>query len=225
MNKKIALFLALAGLFVFAPAASAHLPRLERGKTEIKIKKPEVSQAFYGWLQGKPAVYLISSKKPFLLYLGLLSPRTEAARMDYSISISKDGAPFARVSADDSLWMLEYEPFGDDYYSKGPEYQAQVPAGDYQIEVSNSGNNGNYVLVAGKTEDLSAGEFLRTLAVLPAVKQEFFGKPWWQAYNNLVGLAAFILLVFISIAAYFIISFIRRRRLKAKLDREYSKLS
>lgn len=208
----------------FAAPASAHLPRLERGNVEIKVEKPEISKAYYGWLEGKPAVYSIDSKKPFLLYAGLLSPRVENGRMDYSATIYKDGELFAQVPADDSFWLINYEPFGNDYYAEGPEYEQEVLAGKYEIEVFNSGNRGNYVLAIGKTENLSAGEFMRTLFVLPSVKEEFFGKPWWEAYNNLVGLFTLIILAVVSTALYFIVSFIRNKRLKSKLDEQYRKL-
>lgn len=210
-------------MFVYAPAASAHLPYLERDKTEIMVENPEISKAYYGWLQGKPAVYAISSAKSFLLYLNLLSPRIDSGWTDYSARIYKDGKLFAEVPADNSLWMVAYEPFANDYYAKGPEYETAALAGNYRIEVGNSGNSGNYVLAVGKTEDLSLGQFLRTLAVLPGVKQEFFGKPWWDAYNNLIGLGAFVALVFLLMVVYFTISFVRNRRLKKRLDSQYAK--
>jgi hypothetical protein len=221
MKRFLIPFLAVAITFSCAPIAIAHLPYLERGFAEIKIEKPEISKAYYGWLQGKPAVYTISSAKPFLLYLNLLSPQIEAARMDYSAQIYKDGEPFAQVPADNSLWLVTYEPFANDYYAKGPEFEMAAPAGNYRIEVGNSGNSGNYVLAVGKTEDLSLGEFLRTLLVLPAVKQEFFGRAWWQAYNNLIGLGAFVALALFLILFYFVVSFVKKRRLKIKLDNEY----
>jgi len=73
----------------------------------------------------------------------------------------------------------------------------------------------------GKKEDLSLGQFLRTLTVLPGVKEEFFGKSRWGAFNNYVGLAALAMVAVLGIIIYFIISFIRRRRLKQRLDNEY----
>ena len=172
-------FIVLAALlFVLALPVEAHLPRMEGANAEIKIERPEISQAFYGWLEGKPAIYSINAKAPFLLYVGLLSPRVEFLRTDFSAVIRKDGELFSRVSAEDSLWPVVYEPFANDYYAKGPEWEQKVPAGKYEIEISNSGNNGSYSLTIGKTEDLSLGGFLRTLAVLPRVKEEFFGVPW-----------------------------------------------
>lgn len=223
MRKSFSYFLALVCALGFAAPASAHLPRLERENTEIKIEKPETSKAYYGWLEGAPAVYSIASEKPFLLYINLLSPRVENNRMDYSANVYKDGALFAKVLADDSFWLVNYEPFANDYYAKGPEYEQEVDAGNYQIEIFNSGNCGNYVLAVGKTENLSLGEFLRTLFVLPRVKEEFFGKPWWEGYNNPIGLAALIFLTVVLIVLYFIISFVKNKKLKKKLDIEYAK--
>lgn len=209
-------------LLILALPVEAHLPRMARGSVEIEVDRPEISKAYYGWLEGAPAVYRVESKTPFLLYLNLLSPRMEAARMDYSAMIYKDGELFAQALADNSLWMIIYEPFANDYYAKGPEFTQKVDAGVYEIKIHNSGNSGNYALAIGKTEDLSAQEFLRTLAVLPAVKQEFFGKNWWDAYANLVGLFALILLAVVLMVLYFAISFLRRRRLKKILDIQYA---
>ena len=217
-------FIVLAALlFVLALPVEAHLPRMEGANAEIKIERPEISQAFYGWLEGKPAIYSINAKAPFLLYVGLLSPRVEFLRTDFSAVIRKDGELFSRVSAEDSLWPVVYEPFANDYYAKGPEWEQKVPAGKYEIEISNSGNNGSYSLTIGKTEDLSLGGFLCTLAVLPHVKEKFFGVPWWQAYNNLIGVVALIFLAALLIAAYFAASFFKNRRLKNKLDEQYAK--
>lgn len=220
-GKAARVFLASLLMLAIAPAASAHLPYLEQGKTEIVVANPEVSKAYYGWLSGSPAVYSIASEKPFLLYLNLLAPQAESGRQDYSAKIYKDGELFAPLDGLDYVWLVNYEPFANDYYSKGPEYESRVPAGDYRIIVYNSGNSGNYVLAVGKTEDLSIGQFMRTLAVLPGVKQEFFGKPWWEAYNNFVGLGALILLAAIGMILYFVISIFMRARLKKRLDNEY----
>ncbi|MFA6375977.1 MAG: hypothetical protein WCX69_01080 [Candidatus Paceibacterota bacterium] len=215
------LIAAVVCFFAVALPVSAHLPYLEGDKEETVVADPEVSRAYYGWLSRRPAAYLIDSRQPFSLYLNLLAPQIENARLDFSMKIYKDGDLLETRSGADAFWQVDYEPFANDYYLKGPEYEAQMPAGNYEIEIYNSGNSGNYVLAVGKKEDLSFGQFLRTLAVLPQVKQEFWGKPIWQAYNNFIGLAAFILLVFSLVAIYFIVSFVNNHRLKIKLDDEY----
>ena len=223
MNTRyLPVFLA-AMIFMVAAAAPvlAHSPYLERGNTDITINSPETSKAYYGWLQGKPAVYSISSKKPFLLYLNLLVPKVDNVRQDFAAKIYKDGKSVGGIYGGDAVWLVAYEPFANDYYNKGPEYETRVAAGNYKIEISNSGNSGNYVLAVGKSEDLSLPGFLRTLAVLPAVKEEFFGKNPWQAYNNFVGLFALIAIAIFAILIYFAASFAKMARLKKRLDNEY----
>lgn len=223
MKNILFIFAAIILILAQAPVASAHLPYLERDSVKIVANDPEISKAYYGWLGGAPAVYSISSRKPFSLYLNLLSPQTDNGRQDYSADIyDKNGELLDKLDGADYIWLVSYEPFANDYYTKGPEFEKLMPAGDYRVKVYNSGNSGNYVLAIGKKEDLSPGQFARTLAVLPSVKQEFFGRPWWEAFNNLVGLAALVLLVVLLIVIYFIISFFKSRKLKKRLDVEYA---
>jgi len=221
MPKSLVLFSIVVLALGAAQTARAHLPYLESDKKEVSVESPVVSKAYYGWLSSDSAVYSIDSAKPFLLYLNLLAPKVENARLDFSAKIYKDGDQLGAMNGGDAFWQVEYEPFANDYYLKGPEYEAQLPAGDYRVEVYNSGNSGNYVLAVGKTEDLSFSQFLRTLAVLPQVKEKFWGLPVWQAYNNFIGLAAFVMLVILSMMIYFAVSFVQRRRLKIRLDNEY----
>lgn len=221
MRKLTVAISAFVLMLAIAQTACAHLPYLERDNTGIIVTASEISKAYYGWLNGEPAVYSIAAAKPFLLYLGLLSPKSDNNRQDYSARIYKDGELFGKLDGADYIWLVSYEPFANDYYNKGPEYETQAPAGDYQIEVYNSGDSGNYVLAIGKNEDLSLGQFLRTLWVLPGLKEEFFGKSRWEAFNNYIGLAALVLLSIFAIIAYFVASFIKRARLKKRLDNEY----
>jgi hypothetical protein len=220
-EKKFQLLAVVFTALAAAQTVQAHLPCLERGNMEITASEPEISKAYYGWLDGNPAVYSISARKPFLLHIHLLAPKEDNSRQDYSARIYKDGELFGELNGYDYIWLVSYDPFANDYYNKGPEYETQAPAGNYKIEVYNSGNSGNYVLAVGKKEDLSLGQFLRTLAVLPGVKEEFFGKSKWGAFNNYIGLVALAMVSVLGIIVYFIISFIRLRRLKQRLDNEY----
>lgn len=223
MGKRFLPLAVFVCFFAMAAPASAYLPYMAGSNSGITVDEPEISKTYYGWLQGKPAVYSIDSAKRFLLYLNLLSPQADGARQDFSAKVYKDGKLLAALNSDDAVWLVAYEPFANDYYVKGPEYEAPASAGNYRVEVYNSGNSGNYVLAIGKAENLSPGRFLRTLSVLPAVKQDFFGKPWWEAYNNFIGLAAFIAIIILVVAIYFTISLVNTRRLKVRLDNEYGK--
>jgi hypothetical protein len=213
-------------LFVFfllnaAPAAqAAYLPYLEEGSGQVAVTRPEISQAHYGWLTGSPAVYAISSKKPFKLYLNLMSPQLSDARVDFSADIYKDGELIYTMNGIDFVWLAYYEPFANDYYIRGPEYETDAGPGDYRIEVYNSANYGDYVLAVGKTEDRSLGEFLRTMSVLPEIKERFFGKNPWDAYHGFAGLDALGILLVLLVLLVMSGFAIRRRRLKNRLDHE-----
>jgi cbb3-type cytochrome oxidase subunit 3 len=218
--KVATIFAAVVLFFTAAPAAQAHLPYLEEGAAEVAVDKPEISKVYYGWLEGVPVIYKINSKKPFKLYLNLMSPQMSDARVDFSADIYRDGVYFDKINGIDFVWLAFYEPFANDYYIRGPEYEKNVPAGEYQIEIYNASNYGDYALAVGETEDLSVVEFFRTLAVLPQVKERFFGRDPWEAYNSFVGMIAFCLLAVILIILYLVIVSFRRRRMKDRLDNE-----
>ncbi|MBI3631298.1 MAG: Type 1 glutamine amidotransferase-like domain-containing protein, partial [Candidatus Staskawiczbacteria bacterium] len=93
-----------------------------------------------------------------------------------------------------------YEPFGRDYYFKGPEFEKNLPAGDYKIIVFNYENKGKYVLVVGKKEEFPLTEILNIYATQPLLKLEFFKTSILEFFLTpfglvLVGIAAFLLLI------------------------------
>jgi hypothetical protein len=215
----IALFLALG----FCPRALAHQPQIVGAATDVAVNQPEISKAYYGKLAGKPAIYTIEADKPFYLYIQLLAPQNGSAKAEFSARIFKNRQLLSALDGKDHLWLAMYEPFGNDYYNQGPEYEANVPAGVYSIEVFNAGNKGIYALAVGKTESLAFGGMIKTLAALPALKADYFGESAWTAYNNFTGLFALIIVISFVIAAYILIRLAFIRRLKNKLDHEYQK--
>lgn len=201
----------------------AHQPRIISTPDPVAVAQPEISKAYYGQLAGQPATYIIESSKPFELYVGLLSPQIEGAKVDFSAAIADDNGQIANLNGQDYDWLVMYEPFGGDYYNQGPEHSVSVEAGNYTITVSNPGNIGRYALAIGKVESFPPGEFIKTLATLPALKRDFFDKSPWIAYNNFIGLFTFVGIVAAGLAVYIIASFIHWRRLKKRLDCEYAK--
>jgi len=174
---KLALnFFVLLLLAASQAAQAAYLPYLEEDNVKIAVSNPEISQAHYGWLAGAPAIYAISSAKPFRLHLNLMSPQLSDARVDFSAKIYRNGQLLEIMNGVDFIWSAYYEPFAGDYYLRGPEYEINAAPGNYLIEIYNSVNYGDYVLVIGKNQDRSLGEFLRTMSVLPDIKEKFFGK-------------------------------------------------
>jgi hypothetical protein len=68
-------------IFLSICAVSAHQPRLELGvnssmSNPIIVQNPEISQSFYGNLNGQPDYYKITSDKPFNLFVNILVPQS-----------------------------------------------------------------------------------------------------------------------------------------------------
>ena len=107
-------------------------------------------------------------------------------------------------------WKEFYEPFGRDYYLKGPEFEKVLPAGDYKITVFRYENRGKYVLIVGREEKFPVLEILNIYWALPLLKMEFFKTSILEFFLTpfgliVVGLVAFLMLI---IAFRVFISFI-----------------
>ena len=62
-------------LFLFlATPVSAHQPEYVGSNIKINVTNPEISKAYYGELNGQPAVYTIESQKEFKFYVNILVP-------------------------------------------------------------------------------------------------------------------------------------------------------
>ena len=185
------LFFLVIGL-ACSPAVFSHQPRLVRDQPSIMVHNPEISQAFYAWLNGNAQTYYIRSATPFHLYLNLLVPDLSGIDTDYTAVIYKEAESaenmVARLEGMGSAWKPFYEPFGGDRYRRGPEFERDVAEGTYIVSVSNPRLRGKYALAVGKKEKFPLREWIRTLAVLPKLKKQFFGKSPLTAYFNVTGL-------------------------------------
>jgi hypothetical protein len=208
MKKLIVFFL----VFCFIPPVFGHQPRivLNTGTLEnpIKIKKPEISKAYYAELRGAPEYYEINSETDFLLYLNILAPDLESARTDFFAEILFEGVVFFTLDSD--KWEKFYEPFGGDNYLLGPEFEKTVRKGTYVIKVSNLDNTGKYALAVGKVESFPPMEILKTFIVLPKIKQDFFGKSPLTAYFNLSGLFLLVVIFILAAISYIMVRLIRK---------------
>lgn len=198
----------LAAIFVFLAVSvvSAHQPRLEIGKdvsieNPILVENPEISQAFYGELNGKPDYYKISSDKPFKLYINLLVPAGPGISGDFIsaevFDLNKN--VILSVNGRNTTWKPYFEEFGGDNYLKGPEVRQILPAGTYYIKVFNAENQGKYSIAIGEIESFPADESLKALVTLPQLKEKFFGKPVSTLFLEFLG----IILALGSIMALF----------------------
>lgn len=239
MRKTRVASLIIAVFFLLSSAVQAHQPRIVSEKT-VKVSNPEVSQAFYGELQGAKNVYEIHSDQSFDLYVRLLVPDIEGARKDFSAEIytqeeftGENGEVMQRkttialLNGLDHNWTGYYEPFAGDNYLQGPEFRNKetealqgvgVEAGTYLVQVFNPDNEGKYVLAIGAREEFSLGGMLETIKTLPSLKSDYFGKSPLLAFWNLTGLYLFFFGLVIILVIWAIIR--RRKKSEKKTDLE-----
>lgn len=153
--------------------------------TPADIDNPETYRAYYGKLDGAPDVFRVNAAEPFRLSIVVLVPDVADARTDFVarvVDTANRGTPVAGVDGTVSEWVSFFDTSGRDDYLAGPLFQGGVPAGSYEIEVSNADNQGAYVLLLGEESSFSIGEVLGRYSTLPDIKSDFFGKPAYQAF-------------------------------------------
>ncbi|OGZ63978.1 MAG: hypothetical protein A2812_02245 [Candidatus Staskawiczbacteria bacterium RIFCSPHIGHO2_01_FULL_36_16] len=189
--------LSLAFVFTLLTAGTiawSHQPQLIYQKQgNIEISNPEVSQAFYDELKEAPKNYFVSSEKDFNLYVNLLVPEIVNPDGRYSANIflieNDKEKKIASIDGNSIEWEEFYEPFGREYYLKGPEFEEQVLAGKYKIEVFSDNNIGKYVLAAGKEESFNAVSLINLFWRIPLLKISFFKTSVLQFFLTPVGIA------------------------------------
>jgi len=235
MKKMTFAFIIIAVFFLFASFASAHQPRIVTDKITV-VQNPEVSQAFYGELEGTKNVFEISSSESFDLYASLLVPDMVGTRKDFSVEIyQQEDFPednemtlqkkttTALLNGIDFNWSNLYEPWLGDSYFQGPEFRSdmtggisqgvRVEPGVYLVQVFNPDNEGKYVLVIGTKEEFSLSESINTIKILPTLKSDFFGKSSLLAFWSLTGLyLLFVILMVVLIVWIVLIIFGKNKR-------------
>ena len=98
------------------------------------------------------------------------------------------------------MWQELYEPYGRDYYFKGPEFEKKLSAGDYKITIFSYENRGKYALAVGKEEKFSLIEIPNIYWTMPLLKIEFFKTSILEFFLTpfgliIVGLAILLLLI------------------------------
>lgn len=182
-------------IVVSVSMTAAHQPRLESGmnlsiSNPIIIEDPEISQAFYGELQGQPDYYKITSDKPFKFYLNLLVPASPGIPPDYISAEVLDSSEksIITVNGTNSTWETYFEEFGGDYYLKGPEVRMDLNPGTYYIKVFNAKNQGKYSIAVGEIESFPLDESLAAIVTIPLLKEQIFGKPVTVLFFQFLGI-------------------------------------
>jgi hypothetical protein len=181
-------------IFLSISMVFAHQPRLASDTSSISnpivVKNPEVSQAFYGNLNGSPAYYKIESNSSFRFYVNILVPDNPGSREQLmSVEIlDSSGKTIALLDAKNSTWTPYFEEFGGDNYLRGPEFNQTAPAGTYYVKVFNDNNQGKYSLAIGDIETFPPDETVKTLILLPILKADIFQVPVAELFIQFLGL-------------------------------------
>jgi len=188
MKKYILIILILLSLLT----VSAHQPRVEESN-KIIVDNPEISKAYYTELKSEAHEYFIDSNSDFNLYVNILVSY-DSDRRDFIIDIYQNEKLLESLNKEKYNWTYFNEPIAGDEYWMGPEYDVEATPGNYKIVVSSINNTGKYVLATGKIEKFTFMDTLRTIAVLPKIKSDFFDKPSLSAYNNKFGFFLFVII-------------------------------
>lgn len=214
--KTFLLGLVISGLTFLAANAANFIfqPNLVWDQSgDIEIANAAMAQAFYDELSGSPQKYFISSDKDFNLYINVLVPELANGDARYSINIfsEKDDGTEEQMSllyGPTAEWSEYYEPFSRDYYLKGPEFDRDLSAGKYRIEIYSADNAGKYVLVSGKEKAWNWKSLLWLYWKVPMLKWNFFQSSLWQLVFTplmiVLVLALGILLLLAALINYFV---------------------
>jgi len=189
------------------------------------VENIDVSQAFYSRLSGTSQTFTFSNNHQNPIKLELLVPYTSKLRTDFVARITNsNNEPIATLDGSTTTWTKFYEPFGDDTYLKGPTYEKKLTPDTYTVTISNTDNNGAYVLVFGEKEEFTPSEILRTLALLPSIKEDYFERTWMSAVFNKAFLISSAVLIFFGLLIKLCIStlqyfYITREKLDHKTIR------
>ena len=136
-------------------------------------------------------------------------PNVENIDKDVSVEVSKDNEFYYLLDGLNFEWQAFYEEFAGDDYFKGPELSAEeegglpqgveAEAGVYTLKVFSPDNQGKYVLAVGEREAFTFTDTVETLLLLPSLKQDFFEKPAYTAYFNIMGLLLLVPLALLAI--------------------------
>jgi len=164
----------------------------------------------------EPRDYFINSDKDFDLYINLSVPEFSNANGRYSANVfllnEEDEQLVVFIDGFLQNWEEFYEPFGRDYYLKGPEFRQAVGTGRYLIRVFDSNYRDKYSLAIGEQESFSLNEIWNTLKILPALKRDFFNKSSWTMFFNYIGLYLLGALLVLAAAVFLVWRMIKRFR-------------
>jgi len=168
-----------ASAALLAPAMALAYSAVWVGSTTTPIAVDDASQArgYFGELAGSPETFAISASEPVRLYVTVLQPQIAGAKQDLSVAVldpKNPDIPLGVILGPAASWTpATYE---GQAYTKGPEYRATLPAGNYEIRLWSTANDAPYVVVIGETDQNFFARMKSALSALPQIDRIFFGR-------------------------------------------------
>jgi|SRR3989338_6473569 len=208
MKRNLLIFFLVAFSFGAAVTVSAHEPRYVKDDQLVVIINPDISQAFYGELKGRPAHYLIDLKVAQNLYFQILAPdlpeiqKDKTVTVEYTQEFGRPTVDFIKLEPGAAVWQNFYEDYAGDNYFAGPSVKKPGEAGYYIIKITSPDNIGKYVLVVGDKEKFSVWEIAKALITVPQLKKDFFQEPFSRWFNGKIGKYSGIGLLIILVVGF-----------------------
>lgn len=202
------ILIVIAILAVLGPvtAAEAHKPRIIEDQQVTIVRDPDVSQAFYGQLNGRPAHFIIDSSAAVSLYSELTVANNANSGRDWRLTISGNNLHRSITS---NRWRVFDEPFGGDSYLIGPQFQGAVSRP--RITVSRPGNQGRYILVIGRAESFTPIDAVKAVYQIALIRRYWFNHSWPSAIIARPLPLALLLLMPLFLLLCLILIWLRRR--------------
>lgn len=214
--KKTTKYLLILLLMLIPCFAFARIPKLVT-ENKVQIENPDIPQAFYAELKGKPDNYEFSFDKKSPYYIGLLVPKIDGADKDYSFKLSKTNKEkklIAKLSGKNKVWSILSEPFTGDIYFQGPEIRGEFEPGKYKIKVKSPDNKGKYILAIGEKKQFLNKNIIAKIKILPKIKHDYLGKSYFSIITNGLGLfllGAVLILTGIIIITLWLLKFFKTK--------------
>lgn len=187
---------------LLAGIAAGHVPRTVEGgvtmEEALQVHDPQVSQVFYGGIEGSPDFYRVELEQGAALDVSLFVPRPTASAPDLAVigpglngtgrlpDAAEVPAGSGRLVRLGTVGAAEYEPFTPSYQYRVAEAEMQVEGGTYYLVVF--GGSGPYGLTVGSLERFTPAEWVRTPVDVLLVHL-------WEGQSPLVVFGPFLLVL------------------------------
>jgi hypothetical protein len=209
-------------IIVLSSTAYAHQPRMvmDRHNSQndpIFVESPEISKAYYGFLERQPDFYKIHSDSSFDFYAQILVPDVSPFNKNvFHVDVTNsNGTLVTMLDGSNHTWQKFHEDFGNDDYLAGPERRMVLPAGSYYMKVYNHDNEGRYSLAIGEVESFPIEEIVNSMLVVPQIGNRFFNEGPLQSISNMVGMSILIVVIG-SISVFLAYKGMKRRKPKKR---------